>query len=197
MPPSCPHCSWELCSEHCGKDFPLIVRELIPKCNLYLSSKSTWITNVMEIYLTSILSTVFKHLKWIDKDLAKFGGKSGHGFYFLNSIIYSTRIYFQIRKLHFWLFFKPYHYHHHCAKSHQSCPSLWDPMDRSLPGSSVPGIVQARILEWVATPSSRGRDLSDPANQHVFCLLHWQAGSLPLVLPGKQPTTTLKVLFSH
>ena len=50
----------------------------------------------MEIYLTSILSTVFKHLKWIDKDLAKFGGKSGHGLYFLNSIIYSTRIYFQI-----------------------------------------------------------------------------------------------------
>lgn len=55
----------------------------------------------MEIYLTSILSTVFKHLKWIDKDLAKFGGKSGHGFYFLNSNIYSKQIYFQIQKLHF------------------------------------------------------------------------------------------------
>ena len=32
----------------------------------------------------------------------------------------------------------------------QSCPTLWDPMDCSLPGSSVYGIFQARILEWVA-----------------------------------------------
>ena len=32
----------------------------------------------------------------------------------------------------------------------QSCPTLRDPMDCSLPGSSVPGILQARVLEWVA-----------------------------------------------
>ena len=42
------------------------------------------------------------------------------------------------------------------AKSLQSCPALCDPMDNSLPGSSVHGILQARILEWVAVPSSRG-----------------------------------------
>ena len=36
------------------------------------------------------------------------------------------------------------------AKSLQSCPTLCDPMDCSLPGSSVPGILQARTLEWVA-----------------------------------------------
>ena len=41
------------------------------------------------------------------------------------------------------------------AKSLQS-PILCDPMDHSLPGSSVPGIFQARILEWVALPSFRG-----------------------------------------
>ena len=35
------------------------------------------------------------------------------------------------------------------AKSLQSCPTLCDPIDRSPPGSSVPGILQARILEWV------------------------------------------------
>ena len=34
--------------------------------------------------------------------------------------------------------------------------SLWDPLDRSPPGSSVHGILQARILEWVAISSSRG-----------------------------------------
>ena len=38
----------------------------------------------------------------------------------------------------------------HAAKSLQSCPTLCDPMDCSLPGSPVPGILQARSLEWVA-----------------------------------------------
>ena len=36
------------------------------------------------------------------------------------------------------------------AKSLQSCPTLYDPIDGSPPGSPVPGILQARILEWVA-----------------------------------------------
>ena len=36
------------------------------------------------------------------------------------------------------------------AKSLQSCPTLCDPIDSSPPGSSVPGILQARTLEWVA-----------------------------------------------
>ena len=41
------------------------------------------------------------------------------------------------------------------AKSLQSCPTLCDPMAYSPPGSSVHEIRQARILEWVAMPSSR------------------------------------------
>ena len=47
-----------------------------------------------------------------------------------------------------------------CAKSLQSCLTLYDPMDHSPPGSSVHGTLQARILEWVAVPSPR--DLPDP-----------------------------------
>ena len=42
------------------------------------------------------------------------------------------------------------------AQSLQTCPTLCDPMDCSPPGSSVHGILQARILEWVAVPSSWG-----------------------------------------
>ena len=38
----------------------------------------------------------------------------------------------------------------HAAKSLQSCPTLCDPIDGSPPGSSVPGILQARTLAWVA-----------------------------------------------
>ena len=41
------------------------------------------------------------------------------------------------------------------AKSLQSCPTLCDPIDRSPPGSPVPGILQARTLEWVAMSFSR------------------------------------------
>ena len=51
-----------------------------------------------------------------------------------------------------------------CAKSLQLCLTLCYPTDCSPPGSSVHGILQARILEWVAVPSSRGssgpRDLT-------------------------------------
>ena len=49
------------------------------------------------------------------------------------------------------------------AKLLQSCPTLCDPMDCSPPGSSIHGILQARILEWVAIPFSRGS--SPPRDQ--------------------------------
>ena len=49
----------------------------------------------------------------------------------------------------------PSYYAFVCAKSLQSCLTLC-PMDYSLPGSSVHGILQARIQEWVVMPSSRG-----------------------------------------
>ena len=51
----------------------------------------------------------------------------------------------------------------------QSCPTVCDPVDCSLPGSSVHGILQARILEWVAISFSRGS--SRPRDQtQVFCI---------------------------
>ena len=65
-----------------------------------------------------------------------------------------------------------------CAKSIQSCPTLCDPMDCSPPGSSVHGILQARILEWVAMPSSP--DLPDPGMEPASPVSSaWQADSLP------------------
>ena len=42
------------------------------------------------------------------------------------------------------------------AQCSQPCPTLCDPMDCNLPGSSVHGILQAGTLEWVAMPFSRG-----------------------------------------
>ena len=58
--------------------------------------------------------------------------------------------------------------HAYMLKSLQSCPTLCDPINCSPPGSSVRGIFQARILEWLAMPSSRGS--SPPRDQtHVSC----------------------------
>ena len=51
----------------------------------------------------------------------------------------------------------------------QSCPTLCSPMDYSLQGSSVHGILQARILEWVAIPFSRGS--SQIRDQTQVCCL--------------------------
>ena len=55
----------------------------------------------------------------------------------------------------------------------RSCPTLCDPMDCSLPGFSVCGILQARILEWTAISFSK-------ASGCLLGLLHWQTDSLPL-----------------
>jgi len=72
------------------------------------------------------------------------------------------------------------------AKSLQLCLTLCDLMDCSLPGSSVRGISQARILEWVAMPFSRASH--QPRNRtrvSYTCLRYWQVGSSPLAPPGK------------
>ena len=56
------------------------------------------------------------------------------------------------------------------AKSLQSYPNLCDPMDCSLPGFSVHGILQTRILEWVAKPSFRGSAQPKASPACVSCI---------------------------
>ena len=50
----------------------------------------------------------------------------------------------------------------------QLCPTLSDPMDYSLPGSSVHGIFQARVLEWGATAFSDGHDHFPPILKNIL-----------------------------
>ena len=73
---------------------------------------------------------------------------------------------------------------HLCVLIAQSYPTLYDPMDCSSPGSSVHGISQARILEWVAISFSRGP--SQPKDGPGSPAL--QADSLPCEPPGKTHT---------
>ena len=58
-----------------------------------------------------------------------------------------------------------------CVLRHPLCPSLCDPVDCSLPGSSVHGILQARILEWAAMPSRLSSQPRD--GTRVSCTGGW------------------------
>ena len=64
----------------------------------------------------------------------------------------------------------------------QSCPTLCDTMNSSLPGSSVHGISQARILEWVAMPSSKGssrpRDWTQVSHIEGGLFINWDTREL-------------------
>ena len=78
----------------------------------------------------------------------------------------------------------------------QSCQTLCDPMDCSPPGSSVHGIFQARILEWVVISSSRGISSTEGLNSHLLSLLHLQVDSLPLHHIGSPSTPIHSTCFT-
>ena len=76
----------------------------------------------------------------------------------------------------------------------QSCPTLRDPMDCCPPGSSVHGILQARILEWVVIPFSRAS--SNPGIQPTYLVSPALAADyLPLSYLGS--TAGKKLLISR
>jgi len=69
------------------------------------------------------------------------------------------------------------------VKVSQFCPTLFDPMGCSLPGFSVHGILQVRILEWVAIHFARGIFQTQGSNlglphcrQILYCLSHQGSG---------------------
>jgi len=83
------------------------------------------------------------------------------------------------------------------------CPTLCDPMDCSLPGSSVYGIFQARVLEWVAISFSRAssqpRDQTRVSRTADRCFTIWATGKpivkamvFPVVMCGCESWTTKK-----
>ena len=88
------------------------------------------------------------------------------------------------------------------AKSLQSCATVCDPMDCIPPGSSVHGILQARILEWIAISLSlgsfqpRGIFPIQESNPPLLSLLHWRLVLYQLAQPGNPvPLVTIR-LFS-
>ena len=73
---------------------------------------------------------------------------------------------------------------HGCACVLPSCPTLYNPMDCSPPGCSVHGDFPDKNTGVGCHALLQGIFPTQGSNQHL-CLLHWQAGSLPLVPPGK------------
>ena len=71
------------------------------------------------------------------------------------------------------------------AKSLQSRLTLCDPIDHSLPGSSVHGDSPGKNTGVGCHALQQGIFLTQGSNLSLLYLLHWQAGSLPLVPPGK------------
>ena len=90
-----------------------------------------------------------------------------------------------------------------CAKSLQLCSPLCNPTDCSPPGSSVHGILQARTLEWVAMPSSRGS--SRPRDQTCNSCSSYTAGEFfttetqgkPILKKREQQKYKNRGEFSH
>ena len=74
--------------------------------------------------------------------------------------------------------------HNTCA---QLCLTLCNRLVHSLPGSSVHGISQARMLERVAICYSQGIFLTQGSCLGLWGLLHWQVDSLPVAPPGFLP----------
>ena len=71
-----------------------------------------------------------------------------------------------------------------CAKLLLSCPTLCHPMDCSPAGSSVHGILQVRILEWVATPACRGYSQHRDGT-HILCCSYIAGGFFTTEPPGE------------
>ena len=72
-----------------------------------------------------------------------------------------------------------------CIRVTQSSQILFDPMDGSLPGSSIHGIFQTGVPEVCCHFLLQGIFLTQGSNLSLLCLLHWQVDSLPLAPPGK------------
>ena len=60
-----------------------------------------------------------------------------------------------------------------CCSAVKQCPALCNLMDCNLPGFSVHGTLQAKILECIAIPFSRGIFPTQESNLHLLCLLEW------------------------
>ena len=130
-------------------------------CLLYLSHSSYWIipssphvTNVTSLNCIFLYLSPFSYCyTQIYKHLYK-GGYNG--LFYKNKII--LQVWYVMRK-----------YEMKWSEVAQSCPALCDPIDCGLSGSSIHGIFQARILEWVAISFSTG--FSRPSNQtQVYCI---------------------------
>ena len=90
---------------------------------------------------------------------------------------------------YFWLFIMN---NTSVCSNFQSCSTICNGMDYSLPDSSVHRIFLARILEWGFISISRGIFPTQGSNPHLIYFLDWHPDSLPLAPPGK-PSASINI----
>ena len=110
------------------------------------------VLNGLSVSLTEQLVTLHSCLKSACIFLASVCSNTGFTIYILNIKLSEVKLKDGVSGGAGWGQYKQ----GHKSKVTQSCPTLCNPMDCSPPGSSVHGILQARILEWVAISFSRG-----------------------------------------
>ena len=153
----------------CALSFP---RPLLAYLSTVLSSKAPW-----QVHLScplSSLSNIFHSFPFVALPLPVYVGRSLRLCPELYLLTYIRSQLFLNLNLSC------------CCLVTKSCQSLCDPMDCSPPGSSVHGILQARILEWVAISFSRGS--SRPKDQTQVSLI---AGRFFTIQPPGKPSLSL------
>ena len=113
-------------------------------------------------------------------------------------VLVCVYVYVLVRTLNMkFVFLTSFKLHMQCSEvCIQSCPTLCDPIDCSPPGSSVHGIVQAKILEWSAISFSKGS--SPPRDYtHISCISCIGRGFFTTAPPGKQSVHTLLLVHAY
>ena len=122
-------CPWDSPGKNTGVGCHFLLQCMKVKVHLPMLWTLGW-EDPLEKAVTIHSSILAREISWTEKP----GGLQSMG----------------LKKSQIWVSTKQQQYVYAAAKSLQLCPTLWDPIYNSPPGSPVPGILQAGILEWVA-----------------------------------------------
>ena len=141
--------------------------------------RSKHIANITSLSMAWFFVVIvhFVHDLFLYTQMFKFQCRKNFQVFTYGLFLYFKEFFLMIQQSHCWAYIKLVCV---CVQLLQSCLTLCDPMGCSPPGSSVHGILQARILEWVAMPFSMGS--SWPWDWTCICWRHLHYRQIPFPL---------------